>query len=167
MGDSFETYVGICQGDCLSAVLFIFYLACTLQDDQNEQTPSDLQAFLEVFYADILTFTTFSEKQREDLKEQIPKKLQNFNLHINKEKPEEGEAPDRRPPAPPPPPPKEDPGTKILWSPLDWLLPPKMPTPEPSYKKIKLLGTHLDTKTDIIARKAKVWQPMKKIEKLL
>ena len=27
-GEGFHTFVGICQGDCLSAVLFIFYLAC-------------------------------------------------------------------------------------------------------------------------------------------
>ena len=39
--------------------------------------------------------------------------------------------------------PPEDPGDKILWSPLDWLLPPKM---KPSYQDIKLLGTKLDTK---------------------
>ena len=34
--------------------------------------------------------------------------------------------------------------------------------PEPSYKEIKLLGTKLDTKNDIIARKNKVWQPIQK-----
>ena len=26
-GQEFPTYVGICQGDCMSAILFIFYLA--------------------------------------------------------------------------------------------------------------------------------------------
>ena len=31
-GDSFETYQGIMQGDCLSAVLFIYYLACALSE---------------------------------------------------------------------------------------------------------------------------------------
>ena len=30
-GELFETRIGIMQGDCLSAVLFIFYLACCLE----------------------------------------------------------------------------------------------------------------------------------------
>ena len=34
--------------------------------------------------------------------------------------------------------------------------------PRPTYKDIKLLGTRLDTKTDIQARKARVWDPIKK-----
>ena len=37
-----------------------------------------------------------------------------------------------------------------------------MKAPEPSYINIKLLGTKLDTKCDILARKAKVWEPIKK-----
>ena len=32
-GEGFNTLVGICQGDCLSAVLFIFYLAAALKED--------------------------------------------------------------------------------------------------------------------------------------
>ena len=34
--------------------------------------------------------------------------------------------------------------------------------PEPTYKNIKLLGTKLDTQCDITARKAKVWDPIRK-----
>ena len=37
-----------------------------------------------------------------------------------------------------------------------------MKAPEPSYKNIKLLGSKIDTKCDILARKAKVWEPIKK-----
>ena len=37
-----------------------------------------------------------------------------------------------------------------------------MSPPEPSFKDIKLLGTKLDTKKDILARKTKVWNPIKK-----
>ena len=37
-----------------------------------------------------------------------------------------------------------------------------MKAPEPSYQNIKLLGTKLDTKLDIIARKTKVWNTIKK-----
>ena len=36
-------------------------------------------------------------------------------------------------------------------------------TPEPWYKDIKLLGSKLDTKKDVAARKAKVWQPFQKM----
>ena len=115
------------------------------------------------FYADDLTFATTSSEHRQYIKETTPNKLQKYNLFANKSKTEEGEAPDRRPPPPPPPPPEEDPGNKILWSPLDWLLPPVMKPPEPSYKNIQLLGTKLHTQNDIASRKAKVWQPLQKM----
>ena len=68
------------------------------------------------------------------------------------------------PPPPPPPPPLVDPGTKLLYSALDWLVPDEMLAPEPNYKNIKLLGTKLDTKKDITARKNKVWQPLQKMK---
>ena len=161
-GESFETYVGICQGDCLSAVLFIYYLACALEGNPDSQTSKDLKAFLDVYYADDLTYASTSKQHREEIKTETPAKLEAYNLHVNITKTEEGEAPDRRPPPPPPPPPLVDPKIKVLWSCLDWLLPPKTKAPDPSYKSIKLLGTKLDTKCDIIARKAKVWDPIKK-----
>ena len=52
--EKFQTYVGICQGDCLSAVLFILYLSCALQEHPDEQATKDLKAFLNIFYADDL-----------------------------------------------------------------------------------------------------------------
>ena len=110
---------------------------------------------------DELTYATTSQQHRQDIKDNTPQKLKNHNLFVNGTKTEEGEAPDRRPPPPPPPPPDEDPGIKISWSYWDFLIPPEMPIPE-SYKDIKLLGTKLDTKKDIAARKAKVWQPFRK-----
>ena len=161
-GEGFNTLVGICQGDCLSAVLFIFYLASALKDDMQDQVPQDLKAFLDIFYADDLTYATTSKKHKTSIKNSTPQKLEKHNLFVNRTKTEEGEAPDKRPPPPPPPPPDEDPGIKISYSYYDWLVPPVMPTPEPSYKNIKLLGTKLDTKRDITARKAKVWQPIQK-----
>ena len=165
LGEQFPTYVGICQGDCLSAVLFIFYLACALKESPDEQVPRDLQAFLEVFYADDLSYATTSYEHRESIKAETPRKLEKYNLFTNHSKTEEGEAPDKRPPPPPPPPPLTDPGDKLLWSDLDWLVPPVMQPPEPTYKNIKLLGTKIDTKCDILARKAKVWDPIKKFRK--
>ncbi|MCP3931782.1 MAG: hypothetical protein GY705_22125, partial [Bacteroidetes bacterium] len=161
-GEGFHSYVGICQGDCLSAVLFIFYLANALKDKPDVQISKDLKAYLDIYYADDLTFATTSKALKEETKKDVPVRLKKYNLHVNETKTEEGEAPDKRPPPPPPPPPLEDPGDKILWSELDWLLPPKTKAPEPSYKNIKLLGTKLDTECDIIARKNKVWNPIKK-----
>ena len=161
-GQEFPTYVGICQGDCMSAILFIFYLACALEEEPTEQVQRDLKAFLDVFYADDLTYATTSQEHRTQIKNDTPRKLRNYGLHVNESKTEEGEAPDKRPPPPPPPPPDEDPGDRILWGALDWLVPPKMYPPRPTYKDIKLLGTRLDTKTDIQARKARVWDPIKK-----
>ena len=40
-----------------------------------------------------------------------------------------------------------------------------MEPPEPTYKNIKLLGTKLDTKLDIEARKAQTWNPITKFQK--
>ena len=160
-GEGFHSYVGICHGDCLSAVLFIFYLACALERDPSEQIPQDLKAFLDIFYADDLTYATTSKEHREKIKNETPQRLREYNLFANEDKTEEGDAPDRRPPPPPPPPPLEDPGTKLLYSALDWLVPPVMKPPTPTYKNIKLLGTKLDAKCDIQSRKTKVWQPIK------
>ena len=96
-GDGFHTYVGICQGDCLSAVLFIFYLSCALKDSQNVQVIRDLTAFLDVYYADDLTFATTSSAHRTEIKISTPQKLKAYNLFVNLDKTEEGEAPDRCP----------------------------------------------------------------------
>ena len=43
-GETFPTFVAICQGDGLFviAVLFIFYLACSLKEEPGEQIPKDL-----------------------------------------------------------------------------------------------------------------------------
>ena len=122
----------------------------------------DLKAYLDVLYADDLTYATTSFEHRANIRKEVPQKLEKYNLFSNESKTEEGEAPDRRPAPKPPPPPLEDPGTRILWSELDWLVPPKMSPPEPTYKNIKLLGTKLDTQCDIAARKAKVWDPIRK-----
>lgn len=107
-GDFFPTDVGICQEDCLSAVLFIFYLSCALKEnDSGEQVYKDLKAFLDVLYADDITYATTSMEHRADIRKEVPKKLEKYNLHVNQTKPQEGEAPDRRPPPKPPPPPLE------------------------------------------------------------
>ena len=123
----------VCGFICSS---FIFYLACALKGEPGEQIPKDLKAFLDLFYADDLTYATTSSDHRVQIKTETPKKLAKYNLHVNNTKTEEGEAPDRRPPPEPPPPPLEDPGDRILWSGFDWLMPQKMYPPEPSYKNM-------------------------------
>ena len=60
-GETFHTNVGICQGDCLSAVLFIFYLSSALEKEPGEEVSKNLKAFLDIYYADDLTYAT-SEK---------------------------------------------------------------------------------------------------------
>ena len=132
-------------------------MACALEKfKMNRSDPRDLKAFLEIFHADDLTYATTSQEHRQEIKQDTPDKLKAYNLLMNETKTEEGRAPDRRPPPPPPP------GDKILWSELDWLLPPRTKPPESSYKNIKLLGTKLDTKCDISTKKAKVWDPIRK-----
>ena len=41
-GEAFQTSLGIMQGDCLSAVLFIYYLAQCLNDDCENNKPSNM-----------------------------------------------------------------------------------------------------------------------------
>ncbi len=64
-GETFETYLGIMQGDCLSAVLFIFNLAeCFAENNENtaelkydltdDNNDSDFN--VDPFYADDKTF---------------------------------------------------------------------------------------------------------------
>ena len=93
-GEDFITFVGICQGDCLSAVLFIFYLACALESNPNEQVRKDLKAFLDIFYADDLSYCTTSKDHREEIKEEVPPKLALYITYMSipprqkKEKPQ-------------------------------------------------------------------------------
>ena len=82
-GEKFPTYVGICQGDCLSAVLFIFYLSCALKEEPGDQVPEDLKAFLDLFYADDLTYATTSAEHRTIIRKETPRKLEKYNLFTN------------------------------------------------------------------------------------
>ena len=119
----------------------------------------------DIFYADDLTYVTSSQNHRTQIKQETLEKLKAFNFHVNTTKTEEGGAPDKRPPPPPPPPPLVNPEDRIIWSELDWFIPLETKLSDPSYKNIKLLGTKLDTRCDIAARKTRVWEPIKKIKK--
>ena len=63
----------------------------------DRATFDDLETILEVFYADDLSFATQTAVKRENIKTDVPQKLESYNLHVNLGKTEEGEAPDRRP----------------------------------------------------------------------
>ena len=76
---------------------FIFYLACALESDSNDQVATDLRAFLEILHADDLSYCTTSKNHREMIMQEVPPKLERYNLQVNTTKTEEGEAPDRSP----------------------------------------------------------------------
>ena len=126
-GTLFVTQIGIMQGDCLSALLFIFYLSECLRNERNGLQES---IFIAPKYADDVTYALKNEESQTKLEETIPKILQTHKLKINTSKTEEYTIP--KPPPPPPSPPtmetllahKND---KVCWSELDWLVNHKPP----------------------------------------
>lgn len=42
-GETFQTYQGIMQGDCLSAVLFIIYLSYALAEEEKEKKANEIR----------------------------------------------------------------------------------------------------------------------------
>ena len=102
-----------------SSTVDFFCLSCALEKELGEELTRNLKTFLDIFYANDLTYAITEESQRAHTKKVVPKKLKKYNLHGNHTKTEEGDAPDRRPPPPPPPPPPSNPHDRILWSELD------------------------------------------------
>ena len=155
-GETFLTTLGIMQGDCLSAILFIFYLGCCLAIENEEIDKSIL--LIKPKYADDITYASTNQQIINQLEEKIPKLLKEYNLQINTDKTEKFTIP--KPPAPPPPPPSMETllkhkNDKFCWSELDWLVNYTSPPPEdntPDWKTCKLLGSILDTKCDIQRR---------------
>ena len=73
LGDQFITSIGIMQGDCLSAVLFIFYLACCI----NEVEIRHENFIIKPKYADDTTYIATDKKEIEVIENMIPKCLSN------------------------------------------------------------------------------------------
>ena len=142
-GEVINTEVGIAQGDCLSAVLFIYYLANSLNITAQEiehsysKTPEEnilptehqdhnyykpRQNFFEIEpkYADDITWATTAKHRIEHVKQSVPEKLSKRHLIINATKTEE---------------------YKISKN------------SDEKWKSCKLLGTLLDTEKDITRRK--------------
>ena len=61
IGEQFTTLLGILQGDCLSAVLFILYLAKILQNEHNIINPNN-EFMIKPKYADDTTYLTTSKE---------------------------------------------------------------------------------------------------------
>jgi hypothetical protein len=153
----FMTLIGIMQGDCLSAILFIFYLAQALtvqeRNDHNYAIESMSQVkwkhtegenfTISPKYADDITYATTSENIIKTIKESVPPMLTKADLQVNHGKTEEYTIPlpER---------------TNVLnehsYS--------KHPETD-LWKKCKLLGSFLDTITDIKNRRSLIITNMK------
>ena len=166
-GETFTTTIGIMQGDCLSAILFIYYLAMCLRHPIHTKTKGFL---INPTYADDLTLAGTNERQIDDTEDIMVDRLKDYNLMVNAGKKEKYQIP--RPPPPTPPPPTEQElhehrESRVNWSDLDWLVTYKPPVPEnpaPDWKKCKLLGSLLDTETDIERRKGLTLTSLQKFE---
>ena len=169
-GETFLTTLGIMQGDCLSAILFIFYLGCCLAIENEEIDKSIL--LIKPKYADDITYASTNQQTISQLEENIPKLLKEYKLQINTDKTEKFTIP--KPPPPPPPPPSMETllkhkNDKFCWSELDWLVNYTLPTPEdktPDWKTCKLLGSLLDTKCDIQRRRSLALDSLNKMQNI-
>ena len=170
LGNKFESLLGILQGDCLSAILFIIYLAKTLKNERNIINPQNLLT-LTPKYADDITYLTISEETHEKTLQELPKLLKQDNLEINSTKTELYKIPKPKLPTPPLPTMDEllqHKDDKILWSELDWLsnYNPTIKDTTPDWRKCKLLGSYLDTDKDIENRKKMALETHQKFNKI-
>ena len=104
-GADIKTAIRICQGDCLSALLFILYLAYAIKQIPDERLPQDHQKHLwsaldwvinrdkvnieiDPKYADDITFIRYEETKINIVERVIPPMLLENGLYINKSKTE-------------------------------------------------------------------------------
>ena len=105
VGENITTSVGICQGDCLSALLFIVYLASSIkplpppiqQVDCNRPLWSALnwlvdkdkhKVEIDPKYADDITFVRTDESKINQVERLMPEMLKENNLYVNPTKTE-------------------------------------------------------------------------------
>ena len=168
------------QGDCLSAVMFIFYLAECFNEESELNLPLNTDIHREnsfninPFYADDTTFAgtnSLGKERLDNIEINTPLQLKKYNLTSNESKKEKYEVP-RPPPLEPPPPKheelishKED---HILWSEFDYLVNyhPTIINDNPDWTKCKLLGSLLGTEEDINRRKSLVLNNVKNLNNI-
>ena len=81
-GNRFKSTVDIMQDDCLSTVLFIYYLAKCLKEEQTQMHGF----YLCPKYADDITHVTTSLEKIEEIERDTPPKLKSYNLQVNQSK---------------------------------------------------------------------------------
>ena len=166
ISEPFTTTQGIMQGDCLSEVLFIFYLAKALEYDNIKIYAQNNGIFyIEPKYADDITVATINDNVIiNKIEQEYPSRLAKYNLSTNVSKTEKYSVPEPKPENTPPNYEKYLKSEKCLWSNLDWVLPDKSPHEKTEkWKKCKLLGSKLDTAEDLKGRKGKALDAMKKL----
>ena len=85
----FKSTVGIMQGDCLSAVLFIYYLAKCFKGEQTQMHGF----YLCPKYVDDITYVTTSLEKSEEIERYTHPKLKYYNLQVNQSKTEKYQIP--------------------------------------------------------------------------
>lgn len=160
-GREFKTNIGVPQGDCLSPILFILYLAQALTETRNDVElehnyskpslntdkllPSYLQEHhyarannnsinINLQYADDISWVSNAMQNIDYIKEVVPNKLREENLNINNSKTEEFNI--------------------IRGGNEDW-------------KKCKYLGSMIDTEKDINRRKVLAISAERQLHKIL
>ena len=102
MGTEIKTNIGVPQGDCLSPILFIIYLAEALQptfsitnpphrEDHNYCKNVNTNILIDQQYADDISWIANDVKEIQDLKREVPLILEDKNLIVNNTKTEEYE----------------------------------------------------------------------------
>ena len=150
LGEDIKTNVGTCQGDCLSAILFIIYLAKTMEsipeepekEDYGKPMWSSLDWIAEVDrhnisidpkYSDDINFIRSSQTKVNLLKRKVPELLKEGGLEENSSK-------------------REEYSVKI--------------DGDDEWKKCKVLGSQIDTETDIKRRQAVAITAFNSLEKI-
>ena len=136
-GTDILTEIGICQGDCLSALLFILYLAYALKPLPTLDWSIDKDTHgieIDPKYADDISYIRSDESKVNQIEMIIPQMLKDEGLYINKSKTEKFHI-------------SRD-------SDMSW-------------KKCKYLGSLLDTEEDITRRKGLAQDCFKTFEKIL
>ena len=150
-GNEINTNVGVCQGDCLSALLFIFYLAHIIKPFPSHATKEDHYKSLLFWsdldwvinkdvhkvkvdpkYADDITFIRSHISEINMIKRIIPDMLKEGDLIENASKREQY----------------------------------SVPSEDGNWKKCKCLGSLLDTEEDISRRKGLTEDGTRNLEKI-